>query len=117
MRKLIIPNRINKINNSKQSPQNPTCSRIPTNHSTNTILSIKSSTNLIIPIFTTAEDAVVVVVADVEVAAVAATDFANTSIVGRTDCAVTTEENAVTPPKVIKLMRLLRIAWGAIHIM
>ena len=49
--------------------------------------------------------------------AVAATDFANTSIVGRTDCAVTTEENAVTLPKVIKLMRLLRIAWGAIHIM
>ena len=60
---------------------------------------------------------VVVVMADVEVTAVAVTNFANTSIVGHTDCAVTTKENAVTPLKAIKLMRLLRISWGAIHIM
>ena len=66
-------------------------------------------------ILTTAEDAMVVVAADVEVVAVAAMELANASIVGHTDFAVTTEENVVTLPKAIKLTQLLRIAWGGQH--
>ena len=60
---------------------------------------------------------VVVVAVDVEAAAAVATDVANSSIVGHTDCVVTTEESAVNPLKAIKLMQLLRIAWGAMYIM
>ena len=59
----------------------------------------------------------VIDVADVEVVAATAMDFANASIVGHTDCVVTTEESAVTQIKAIKMMQLLKIAWGAIHIM
>ena len=107
------------MNNNKQSLHILTCSIIPTNISISIIFSTRSSTNLITPIFTTAEDAVVVVVfaANVDVAAATAMDFENASIVGHTGCVVTMEESSVTLLNDIKLMQLLRIAWGAIHIM
>ena len=59
----------------------------------------------------------VMVAADKEDVGVTATDPANTVIVRRTDCAVTMEKIVVILPKVISLVRLLRIAWVATCIM